>query len=85
MHPVLMIGREASGRHDAMHVRMPDEGLAPGVEDAQEADLRAEVSRIGRDLKEGRRTRPEQQVIQARGVAMAQRHNACGSVKTTWT
>ncbi len=50
-----MIGRETAGRHDAMHVRMADEGLPPGVEDAQDTDLRAEMPRVRRDLAEGRR------------------------------
>jgi hypothetical protein len=30
--PVLVIGRQPSGRHDAVHVGMADEGLSPRVE-----------------------------------------------------
>src|SRR5262245_16727881 len=51
-NPALMIGRQSTGRHDTMHMRMADEGLAPGVEDAQYADLRAQMSRVGGHLTE---------------------------------
>ena len=51
-----MIRREPAGRHDAVDVRMADQGLPPRVEDAQDADLRAEMARIGRDLAQRRRT-----------------------------
>jgi len=38
-HPLRAAGGEASGRHDAMNVRMMDEGLPLGVQHAQKADL----------------------------------------------
>ena len=41
---MLMIRRQAAGGHDAVHVRMADERLAPRVEDAQPPDLRAQVA-----------------------------------------
>ena len=68
-----MIGRQTTGRHDAMHVRMADQGLAPRVEDAQHADLRAEMPRVGGDLAERRRARLEEPRVQARAVPIGQR------------
>ena len=68
-----MIGREPARRHDAVHVRMADQGLAPRVEDAQHADLRAEMSRVGRDLAERRRARLEEPGVQARAIPIGQR------------
>ena len=35
-----------------MDMRMTDQGLAPGVENAQHADLCPEMTRIGGDLAE---------------------------------
>jgi hypothetical protein len=68
-----MVERETAGRDDAMHVRMADEGLPPGVEDAEDADLGAEMARVGRDLTEGRRGRLEEPRVQARTIAIRQR------------
>ena len=73
MNPALVIGREAAGRHDAVHVRMADQGLAPGVEDAQHADLGAEMPRVGGDLAERRRARLEEPGVQARTIPIGQR------------
>ncbi len=72
-NPASAIRREATGRNDAVHVRMLDQGLPPGVEDAQETDLSTEVSGIGGDFEQRRRAGAKEQVIQARGVALAQR------------
>ena len=66
MNPALVIGCKAAGRHDAVHVRMADQGLPPGVEDAQDADLGAEVARVGGDLAERRRTGLEEPRVQTR-------------------
>lgn len=47
-----MIGRQAAGRHDAVHVRTADEGLAPRGEDAQATDLGSQMARVGGHLAE---------------------------------
>ena len=73
MDPALVIGREPAGRHDAVDVRMADQGLPPRVEDAEDADLRAEMARVGGDLTERRRARLEEPGVQTRGVAIGQR------------
>ena len=64
-NPAPVIRREAAGRHDTVDVRMADQGLSPGVQDAQEADLGAEVPWISRDLAQRRRTRLEEPGVQA--------------------
>ena len=68
-----MIGREAARRHDAVHVRMADQGLSPGVKDAQDADLRPEMPRIGGDLAERGRARLEEPGVQPGAIPIRQR------------
>ena len=65
-NPALVIGREAAGRHDAVDVGMPDQRLPPRVEDAEDADLRAEMARVGGDLAERRRARLKEPGVQTR-------------------
>ena len=45
-----------------MHVRMPDERLSPGVENAEDTILCTEVARVGGDLPQRRGTRVKQPV-----------------------
>ncbi|HEY4355591.1 MAG TPA: hypothetical protein VGN16_07590, partial [Acidobacteriaceae bacterium] len=52
VNPVLMIGSETAGRNYAMNMRMDLQILSPGVQDAEEADLCAQVLRVGCDVKE---------------------------------
>ena len=48
-----VIGSEtASGEH-AMNMRVMLQSLVPGMEHAEEADLRAKVTRIAGDLQQG--------------------------------
>ncbi len=56
-----------------MHVRMADQGLPPRVEDAQHADLRAEMARVGGDLAERRRARLKEPGVQTGAVPIGQR------------
>ena len=71
--PALMIGRESTRRHDAVDMRVADQGLAPRVEDAQDADLRAEMPRVGRHLAERRRARLKEPRVQAGAIPIGQR------------
>jgi hypothetical protein len=73
MNPALMIRRQAAGRHDAVHVWMADQRLPPCVKNAEDPDLGAQMSGIGRDLAEGRRARLEQPGVQAGPIPMAER------------
>src|SRR5579864_4167429 len=72
MNPALMVGRESTGRHDAMHVRVADQRLAPRVEDAEHADLRAEMARVRRDLSEGGGAQMKEPRIQTGTVPIRQ-------------
>ena len=47
--PAGAVGRGAAARHDAMDMRMVLQGLAPGVQDGDDADLGAEMLGIGGD------------------------------------
>jgi hypothetical protein len=68
-----MIWGQASRWHDAVHVRMADQGLPPRVEDAQDANLRAEMSGVGRDFAERRAARLNEPRVQARTIPIGQR------------
>ena len=59
-HPVRVIPREAAGSDDAVNVGMMLQLLIPGVQDAEEADLCAEMLSICSDLKQRLRARAEQ-------------------------
>jgi len=61
--PAGVIRCQAAGGDDAVHVWMMLETLVPGMEHAEEADLRAQVSRIACDLEQRGGTGPEQQAI----------------------
>ena len=51
--PAVAVRREPSTRHDAVDVGMDIQGLAPGVEDGEAADLCTQVLGISCDLLEG--------------------------------
>src|SRR5882757_7894896 len=55
-----------------MDMRMTDQGLAPGVKDAQHTDLRTEMPRIGRDLAKGGGARLEEPGVQPRTIPIGQ-------------
>ena len=58
-----MIGREPSSGHDAMHMGMMQESLAPGVQNREKSDLSAQVFGIGGDLEESLSRGPKQQAV----------------------
>ena len=62
-NPTGAIRRETAGRHDAMHMRVSGELLPPCMQDAEEADLCAEVPGIASDFEEGFRTGAEQEIV----------------------
>jgi hypothetical protein len=55
------------------------------VQDAEEADRRAEVFGVGGDLEERRGTGAEQEVVEPRGIASAQRVERVRERETTCT
>src|SRR5271169_4172416 len=58
-----VIGGESAGRNHAMDMRVKLELLVPGVQHAEEADLRTEMSGIAGDFQKCFGTGPEQQTI----------------------
>ena len=63
MDPALVIGRQTAGRDHAVDMRMMLEILSPGVQHAEEADLCAEMLRIGGDLQQRGGAGAEQEVV----------------------
>jgi len=84
MHPARPVGRETAGGHDAVHVRVVQEGLPPGVEDAQKDERRAKVLACARHLKERRGTAWKSRSYSTRWFCSASPARACGRVNTTW-
>src|SRR5260221_14455883 len=68
-----MIGRQAAGRHDAVHVGVADKGLAPRMEDAQTTDLGSQMARVGGDLAQRGRARLKEPGVHTTRIAVAQR------------
>jgi len=58
-----MIRSETAGGHHAVDMGMMLQSLVPSMEHAEEADLRAEVTRIASDLQQGGSTGVKQQVV----------------------
>ncbi len=58
--PAGVIGGESAGGHDAVHVRVMLEFLVPGVQDAEEADLRTEMFGIASHFQKSFRTASKQ-------------------------
>jgi len=64
MDPAGVIGRKTSGRNQTMQMRMEQQVLPPTVQHGQEADLCAEMFRIGGNLEQSLGGSVEQQVIE---------------------
>ena len=63
VNPALVIGRKTAGRDHAMDMRMDLQILSPGVQHAEESDLRAQMFGIGGNLQQRRGAGAEQKVI----------------------
>ena len=73
MNPALVVRRKSAGGNHAVHMRMQQQVLTPGVQDAQEADLGSQVLRVGRDFEQCRRRWSETAGHRALRVALAKR------------
>jgi hypothetical protein len=62
--PALTMRGNAAAWYDAMHVRMVQQILPPRVQDREEADLRAEMFRIGGDRAQRFGAGAEQHVVE---------------------
>ena len=61
--PAGVIGRQSTGRHHAMHMRVKFEFLTPGVQHAEEADLCAKMFGIAGNFAQCFCTGSEQEVV----------------------
>ena len=59
-----MIEGKAAGRNNAMDMRMSVELLTPGMQHAEEANFRTEVSRITRNFLKCFRTGTKQEIVE---------------------
>jgi len=71
--PARVIGRQPTGRHHAMYMRMKFEFLSPTVQHAEEADFCTEMLGIARDFQKGFRTGAKQEVVEDLLVLQDQR------------
>ena len=83
--PTLAVRRDATTGNEAVHMRVVHQVLPPGVQHGQEADLRAQMLRIGGDGAQCLRRRPEQDVVDHGLVLEGDRpRSPAGTVNTTW-
>ena len=61
--PARVIGRQSTGRHHAMDMRVKFEFLTPGMQHAEEADFCAEMFGIAGDFEQCFRTGAEQEIV----------------------
>jgi hypothetical protein len=73
-----VIPREAARSDDAVNVGVMLQLLIPGVQDAEEADLGAEMTGISCDLKQRLRARAKQQAIDQFFVLQGERRQLMG-------
>ena len=72
MDPATVIGRESTCRNGAVNVGMQKQVLSPGVQDADHADLGAQVVAIDGDLQQGLSAGGKQQVVEQTRVLQSQ-------------
>ncbi len=73
MNPAGVIGGQAARRNHAVNMGMVQQVLSPGVEDAEEANLRAQVLGVGRDFEERRSAGMEEQTVKDALVLIGER------------
>ena len=73
MNPVRGAWFETAGWDDAVEMRMQKQVLPPGVQNAEEANLGAEVFGVGRNFEHGLSAGAEEQIVQQPGIAQTER------------
>ncbi len=77
-HPMGVIARQTAGSHDTVDVGMMLELLIPGVEDAEEADLGAEMLGVRGNFDQGLSAAAEQQPVDHFFVLQGERGQLVG-------
>jgi hypothetical protein len=72
-NPLRMIRRQAAGGNCVVHMGMVQQVLSPGVENAEESDLGAEMPGIGGHLQKSGRRGTEEQIVKDPLVLQGQR------------
>ena len=72
LDPVGVAWIETSGGNDAVEMRVQPQVLAPGMEDAEEADPGSEVFRVGRNFEHGLSAGAEEQIVEQPWIALAE-------------
>ncbi len=70
--PLPVFGQASRG-HDAVHVRMMDECLTPGVEDGEESEFGTQMFRIQGDLLQRTGRGTQQQIIEKGRILKSER------------
>jgi hypothetical protein len=83
-HPARTVERWTAAGHDAMDVRVVMQVLAPGVKHGDQADLGAEMLRVGGDGAQRLGRRAQQDGIDGLLVLEGDLCHQRGSVNTTW-
>ncbi len=78
LNPATVIEGQATGRNDAVDVRVKQQLLIPGVQHAEESNLRAEVFGIARHREQSLRGRAKQQIIDFTFVSQGERRKLVG-------
>lgn len=78
MDPTSSIGGETAGRDDAVDVGVMEEVLRPGMEEGGEANVGAEMTRVGSDLEEGLGGGMEQEVVEKSGISKEEQAEGIG-------
>ena len=71
--PMAVVRGQAAGRDDAVDMRVMQQSLIPGVQHAEEADLRAEVSGIAGNLEQRLGARAEEKSVDLPFILQSQR------------
>jgi len=79
-----VIGRDTASRNDTVNVRMQKKILSPRMQDADNADLSAQMFRVRSYFQQRRGNRIEEQIVEAARVFSASTFSSCGTLKTTW-
>lgn len=73
MNPARVVWIETASGNDAVQMGMQAEVLPPGVQDAEEADLRSEVLGVGCDFKHSLGGGAEEQIVEQPGMSLTER------------
>ena len=76
-----MVRGESAGRNDTVDVGMQEQVLSPGVERADDADLRSQVFGIGGDFEQSLSAGGEQQVVEQSWIFQGQQVEFMGHGK----